>query len=236
MTPPESATHLYIAATDGVATDPANTSSGALAAFHDLAPGLEDLAERSDFCAGSTLTRPRPSPCLRIIAAGLLVLTDEDSALCVTVADQGSPIPSRATSGVWLSGGSILEIPAARVVEGYGASVALAVLERAAALAQAAAQSELVCVVRHTATRRLSRWLSQIFRQTDTVTLSQADLARLTGLQRTSVCQAMATIQGDGAVKVARGKITLRDAGVLSRLACDCGGRACASEPRLLTG
>ena len=222
MIPSDTTTRLFLVAADGVAGAD-DLRKGALAPFEELAPGLADLAILAAFSARDALSRPDASPSIRIVTSGQLALTDEETGLCISLAEAGSPIASGAVTGIWICSGTLLEISFAQLIDHYGPSPALALLHRATALSQAAVQRELVCAVRHPSVRRLSRWLSHSLREATTVSVTQADLAQLTGLQRTSICQAMATIQDRGAVKVSRGRIFLRDASVLSDLACDCG-------------
>jgi hypothetical protein len=155
------------------------------------------------------------------VSEGVACLTDDGSGLCLAMIGKDRPL-GRTGPGMWLTDGALTEVPFRKIVEVYGPDVALAVCARAAELVRFAVEEELVCAVQHGASQRLARWLQPLLEHDETATLTQTRLAQLSGLQRTSVCAAMATLQLTGALKVARGRIRLQDGDVLNRQACGC--------------
>lgn len=191
------------------------------ALFAALVPGLEVLGSEQVARRGDRLPRAPEEAGLRVVTRGVLCLTHGETGLCTAIVGEGSP--AGRSSGQWLTDGAFIDIPFETLRERYGDSTALAVWLRAADLSQAAVEAELVCFVRHAASRRFARWVLALMKGGDTTVMTQTELARLAGLQRTSVCAAMATLQRCGALKVIRGRIVLQDRTALEREACGCG-------------
>jgi hypothetical protein len=196
--------------------------------FDALAPDLEALGVEQAARRGDRLARPMSEPGLRIVTKGVLCLTHGETGLCTALVGEGAP--AGPAGGHWLTDGAFVDISFDTLRERYGGSTALAVWMRASDLSRAAVESELVCFVRHAASRRFARWLLALMKDADTTVMTQTELARLAGLQRTSVCAAMATLQAGGALKVTRGRIVLQDRAALAREACGCARRRPASE------
>jgi hypothetical protein len=203
--------------------DAAPALSRAFAAFDDLAPGLAGLASVQVARRGDRLRVSTAEPMLRIVADGVLCLTHGDAGVCVAMVAGGAPLGVVARSGVWLTDGALAELPLARLAASCGPEVALAVCGRAAAQSQLAVEAELLCLVQHPASRRFGRWFRTLLRETPEILLTQLELAGLSGLQRTSACAAMATLQETGGLKVIRGRIRLQDAVALEQESCRCG-------------
>lgn len=188
--------------------------------FDALAPDLEALGVEQVARRGDRLARPMSEPGLRIVTKGVLCLTHGETGLCTALVGEGAP--AGPSGGHWLTDGAFVDISFDTLRERYGGSTALAVWMRASDLSRAAVEAELVCFVRHAASRRFARWLLALMKDADTTVMTQTELARLAGLQRTSVCAAMATLQAGGALKVTRGRIVLQDRAALEREACGC--------------
>lgn len=186
-----------------------------------LAPGLASLGVMQTARRGDPLRLSRSEPGVRLVTRGVLCLTHGESGLCTALVGEGAP--AGPSSGRWLTDGAFTDIAFDALHERFGGPTALAVWRHAADLSRASVEAELVCLVRHAASRRLGRWILALVRDVDTTLITQTELARLAGLQRTSVCAAMSTLQARGALKVTRGRIDLRNRAALEREACRCG-------------
>jgi hypothetical protein len=191
-------------------------------AFDDLGPGLAGLGFQQAAWRGEALTRPRPGPGLRLVTRGTVCLTHAASGLCTAMVGEGSALGPSDPTGLWLTDGAYTDIPFDQLCDAYGPTAALAIWMRAGDLSRAAVETELTCFVHHTASRRFARWFLPLAGPGEAIHLTQVELARLGGLQRTSACAAMATLQGAGALKVMRGRIVIQDRQALVHEACAC--------------
>jgi hypothetical protein len=87
-------------------------------------------------------------------------------------------------------------------------------------------QQNVVCNAVHDAQARLCRWLLQARERIehDTLPYTQEYLARVLGLQRTTVTFICRELQSEGTLTVRRGRTQIRDAAALERRACVCHG------------
>lgn len=182
-------------------------------------PALERMGEEHKALASAKLTPGHSPAFLRVVTAGVAAITREGEGLCTAMAGRGQPL---AASGIWITDGAFIDLSFRTVSERLGTDAALALWGRAAAYARMAVEAELVCAIRHSAAQRLARWLSEVLGAQNEASLTQAQLAELSGLQRTSVCAAMASLQAGQALKVMRGRIRLRSFETLQGQACDC--------------
>jgi CRP-like cAMP-binding protein len=84
-------------------------------------------------------------------------------------------------------------------------------------------QQSVICVASHQIERRLCRWLLHAHgRVGGPIALTQAMLAALLGVQRTTVTLICQKLQLEGLLRVRHGVITLHDATALERHACHC--------------
>jgi CRP-like cAMP-binding protein len=96
------------------------------------------------------------------------------------------------------------------------------------ALYQAGVQRELeqtsACHALHPAERRLAKWLLRCHDRSDgdTMQLTQEYMAAMLGSQRTTVNEAAQTLQAEGAVAYARGKVRVLSRAALEAAACEC--------------
>ena len=187
-------------------------------------PCLEALGEQFRARAGDALNHVGHVSCLRIVTDGVVAMTHDEAGLCTAILSRGQALAPLARSGRWLTDGAYVDLPFERLCESLGPDAALELWAEASVLSRATVETELVCALRHTATRRLARWLLDLLKVKETAVLTQAELAELTGLQRTSVCAAMASLQTAGALNVTRGRIKLRSYETLESLACECRG------------
>jgi len=81
----------------------------------------------------------------------------------------------------------------------------------------------VACNAYHSVGQRSARWLlTAQDRGGDKVELTQEVLARLLGVQRTTLNAAVRTMQDDGLIATGRGSISVRDRVGLKRLSCSC--------------
>lgn len=87
------------------------------------------------------------------------------------------------------------------------------------------------CNARHTVEQRLARWILTACGTTrDEVRVTHDDLAGALGVRRASVTLCLHRLEGKLAVRSRRGRIMLRDRGVLESLSCGCHRSSAASE------
>lgn len=194
-----------------------------IAGFDDLAPDLADLGRVRRASRGTGLTRGEPvHPGISFVVSGVAFRTHEPTGLCMAPVSAGQTLGAVGLSGVWMTDGEKLDIAFDAMIGHYGAKTALAISARAEAQARIAIEAELACVLSHRAGPRFARWILRLVEAEPVILLNQAELARLSGLQRTSVCAAMAALQDSGGIKVMRGRIDIRDADAVEQLACPC--------------
>lgn len=94
------------------------------------------------------------------------------------------------------------------------------------------------CNARHALSQRLCRWLLAMRdRQSDgRISLTQDYLARLLGVQRTTVSTAAAALARAGVIRYARGQIDAPERATLEQAACACHAVVQAHHERLLPG
>jgi CRP-like cAMP-binding protein len=82
----------------------------------------------------------------------------------------------------------------------------------------------VACNARHKVEARMCRWLLTYsdYVEDNCLPLTQALLATMLGVRRTSVTEVAAGLQGRGIIKVLRGKVTVLDAGALKERSCEC--------------
>jgi CRP-like cAMP-binding protein len=80
------------------------------------------------------------------------------------------------------------------------------------------------CNTAHDVGQRLCRWLLQAHRRSgdNTLPLTQACLAEMLGVQRTTVTAIGRALQAEGIVRVRRGRMQILDVGALEGRACTC--------------
>lgn len=103
-----------------------------------------------------------------------------------------------------------------------------ALLLRAAHQNQLEAHTQAICSTFHSAMPRLARWLLTLQERTglSSFIITQDAFARLLGVRRTTVVEAMGSLRDRGAIaKNTRGRILIRDRGALREAACACHGR-----------
>jgi len=81
-----------------------------------------------------------------------------------------------------------------------------------------------VCNRHHTVDQQLCRWLLLSIDRLDTneLTMTQQLIADMLGVRREGVTEAAGKLQQIGSIEYRRGRITVRDRGIIEQLACEC--------------
>ena len=168
---------------------------------------------------------------LSLVLEGVACRAGGDTGLCLAVVAPGDALVAQAAvmglgddDGVWITNGTVLDASADVLIDVLGPEGLLEIALAVSARRQAALETEFQCCIRHPAARRLARWIHRFHAATGQreLVLSQSRLGTLSGLQRTSVCAAMASLQKAGGLKVIRGRIRIEDSEALRRQACQC--------------
>lgn len=195
-------------------------------------------AATQDRLLGSGQARPVPtgSPleingCVTFVLEGLLGTVCRTSDVCVSLAGAGAVIglesgfdTPRAGHVVALAPSQVYAAPAAVLIEGLGRSRVLELCMRHSLGRLHAMETEAACNAAHLVPQRLAKWLIRLHQanQERDIHLTQADLARLLGVQRTSINAAGRHLQLIGAARFTRGRIVVRDVDALIAAACSC--------------
>lgn len=86
--------------------------------------------------------------------------------------------------------------------------------------------AEASCGTRHTVVQRTARWLVRLGETSAfgrRINITQAVLAQVLGVQRTTANAALRMLQEQRLISTVRGSITLLSYGGLREIACDCG-------------
>ena len=94
------------------------------------------------------------------------------------------------------------------------------------------------CNALHSAAQRFAKWLLRAHDRADgdTLFMTQDFLAKMLGVQRTTVNEAAQALAGLGAITYARGRVRIRDRTALERAACECYVAPLSPETDLLVG
>lgn len=165
------------------------------------------------------------------IQEGVLGVFALDQQVCVGVAGTGAVLGlEMAVSGatpaevIALAESRLFEAPASALVEGLGEAKVTELCMRQALVRLQAMQSEAACNAAHLVPQRLAKWLLRLHRanRAREIHLTQAELARLVGVQRTSINGAARQLQDIGAARFVRGRVIVQDASRLTAAACGC--------------
>jgi CRP-like cAMP-binding protein len=212
----------------------------------DLA-ALVSEAAWVDFVLGDTVTPPGPIEYLHFPESGILSavveLADGRSVEAYMLGFEGvtgvsaASVPAETASRyVCQSPSRALRVEARRVRRLAAASPAMReVFASYEGRLQAELQQSSACNALHHAGQRLAKWLLRCHDRIDgdTVYLTQDYLAAMLGAQRTTVNEAAQALQGDGAIRYARGKLTVTSRGRLERASCECYARPPAVDALL---
>lgn len=135
--------------------------------------------------------------------------------------------------------GSVVRIAAARLRRQADQSPGLRrLLIRHAQANLAQAHQSVACNALHNLNQRLCRWLlmSQDRTATEEVHLTQAYLAIMLGVQRTTVTEALGELRDIGLIRQGRGRIDIVDRRRMLAAACECYGTVRANIEQLVGG
>lgn len=151
--------------------------------------------------------------------------------VCVGVAGTGAVLGLECAVGhrggedaLALAETCVFEVPAALFVEGLGQAKVTELCMRQALARLQAMQAEAACNAAHLVPQRLAKWLLRLHRANRgrEIRLTQAELARLVGVQRTSINGAARLLQETGAARFVRGRVLIRDDVRLGDASCGC--------------
>jgi CRP-like cAMP-binding protein len=120
---------------------------------------------------------------------------------------------------------SAARIPVARLAEAAIRSRAVRdMIARCSDALLEQAHKVVACNTLHNVNQRVCGWLFEAHRRTgkDMLSLTQACLADMLGVQRTTVTAVARALQAQGIIKVRRGKIQILQVGALEGKACGC--------------
>jgi Crp-like helix-turn-helix domain len=200
-----------------------------------LFPCLEPCTARAELAPGFVVF-PAPGTVL----ARVLVLADGRTAQVALIGGHG--LWTNATPDY-----SMAEDRAQALVPGNAwrapAPLLAPAMARSEALRQAMAAQDrqllqrawfgIACAALHQVEQRVAHWLlavdataAQGAAAPEDLPVTQAVLAALLGLRRTTVTRAMATLEERGLIRHRRGRVTLLDRSRLQATACECHGRS----------
>lgn len=121
--------------------------------------------------------------------------------------------------------GSALRIKAARLRQLASESDTLrTVLAGYGVALQVELEQTAPCNALHSAAQRFAKWLLRAhdLANGDTLSMTQDFLAKMLGVQRTTVNDAAQTLAATGAISYSRGKVHIKDRAALERASCEC--------------
>lgn len=166
------------------------------------------------------------------IISAVSLMEDGESAEAYMIGSEGFTgvtawqVPSKTSVGFFCHlAGSAQRIEASKLRD---LASARGGLRKALATYDAALLVELEqtapCNALHPAVQRFAKWLLRAHDRanTDTLFMTQDFLARMLGVQRTTVNEAAQALSGVGAIAYARGKVRIVDRAALEGAACEC--------------
>lgn len=152
-------------------------------------------------------------------------------SVCVAVSGAGSVFglesaltQASLTPAVALARTRVLEAPAGVLVEALGRErlQELCILHSQARMSEM--EAEAACNAAHLVPQRLAKWIRRLHfaNKRRDVCLTQAELARLLGVQRSTINVAIRQLQVVGAIRFVRGRIIVQCADQLKQAACSC--------------
>lgn len=162
---------------------------------------------------------------------GIIGHVPQQLSVCVAVSGAGSVFglesaltQARLTPAVALARSRVLQAPAAVLVEalGRGRLQELCILHSQARMTEM--EAEAACNAAHLVPQRLAKWIRRLHfaNKRRDVCLTQAEMARLLGVQRSTVNVAIRQLQVVGAIRFVRGRIIVQCAERLQQAACSC--------------
>jgi CRP-like cAMP-binding protein len=198
---------------------------------------------------GAVLTH---EPMVRFIVSGAVGIFPAPGSSCVALMGPGNLHGlDRCFAGpaqehlVALMDVEIIETPAEAFCAATGRAWTERMFGHQATGRLRAMAAEAACGTRHTVARRTARWLAKLSRASNPprrIEMTQALLAEVLGVQRTTVNAELCALQAQGVISTVRGSVTVLSENGLKAAACDCDaveglvpteslGRACLAPP-----
>lgn len=221
---------------EAAAPDGGRTNGLLLALPEDLKAAIDRSSRPKEFAAGEWLREPgKPLHHVYFIRSGIVSICGGEPEAQVEVVSVGSEglIGVSNILGAPAAGHAAIAV-APCVVDSIDAPVlGMLMAERPelsramAAYAHARMEQIIrlsVCNVRHRLEQRLARWIEAAHERVgpERIVVTHKDLARLLGVRRASVTEAMHLVEGHGAIRSHRGYVSVRDADKLKELSCGC--------------
>ncbi|MFN3815972.1 Crp/Fnr family transcriptional regulator [Brevundimonas sp.] len=169
---------------------------------------------------------------VQFVLTGAVGLFRRDgSGVCLRLAGPGSIVNAEALADGGarrdrrvLVPGAVLSLRGPDLVEIIGRARADRLLIDQMLAEQSLQDGDIACNALHLAPARLARWLLQLHEAATgaDIQITQAELAAMLGIQRTSVNAAGKALQDQGAVRFVRGRVRILRPEILQRSACAC--------------
>jgi CRP-like cAMP-binding protein len=198
-----------------------------------LAPAaLRCVEEVGVHVSGVACEEIEDTPCLRFVLTGAIGGFTEPGGACTGFVGPGGLmglehcfLPPAGERRMVLLDAEWIEAPAAALVDVMGRQWAERLFAHQALGRLRMVAAEASCNARHPVPRRLARWLLRLHTAAGAprrLQMTQALLARVLGVQRTTVNAEIRRLQTGGVIDIVRGRITVRDLDQLRRAACGC--------------
>jgi len=211
---------------------------------------LEPHAEFVELARGQVLFQPEQDvvithfPLTGSMAALVVVLEDGRTAEAASIGREGAiggivsagnkPALSRAETQI---AGPALRIETARIeIAKHRSLVVRDLFDRYADALLAQVLQSVVCNVFHPMQQRLARWLlmTQDRIGSNDLPLTQEYLAQMLGVHRSTMIRVARSLQDDGIIRNARGRLTVLDRAKLEKASCECYGAVARHYERIL--
>lgn len=169
---------------------------------------------------------------VQFVLTGALGLFPMDgSGICLRVVGPGAVVNAEELAGAdarrdvrVLVRGALLALRGGDLAEIIGRDRADQLVIDQMLAEQAALDQEVTCNALHLAPARLARWLLRLDEAAGgaDIRITQAQLADMLGVQRTSVNAAARCLHGEGGLRFVRGRVRILDPAVLAKHACGC--------------
>lgn len=189
---------------------------------------LWGAGQRQTYTAGETLETTGQ---VIFVEEGIVGHIPPQLSVCVSVSGAGSVFglesavtQTRLTPAIALARTRVLQAPAETLVEGLGRTRLQELCIRHTQARMSEMEGEAACNAAHLVPQRLAKWILRLHlanRRRD-VCLTQADLAGLLGVQRSTVNVAIRQLQVVGAIRFVRGRIIVICSERLGQSACAC--------------
>ncbi|MGH7021625.1 MAG: Crp/Fnr family transcriptional regulator [Brevundimonas sp.] len=202
--------------------------------FQALPPRAQAIAAEKSILIHLDSGETAPgSDCLHFVLAGVLGLSPGNDRVCVSAVvagavygwdralDPDAPLPvARA-----LIDTLACQIPTACIVDSMGREWLTRLVARQSPRRLHFLAEEAVCNASHLVVERLAKWLVRLHCGANgaPLSLTQADIGAMLGVQRTSINAAAGRLQTEGLVRFGRGKVQILNLAGLRAVSCGCG-------------